>query len=119
MEPDLQTQKSNYEGRFHNFDVLLVPPQNSSRQVAWKKSFQEKFIFQYPTQLMDTIHKSALVIARVAFQPFYIPRKNGDFVGIDAASWKIISSHLKLQVKFLDAKNNGDTVNMVRYAITQ
>ncbi len=114
MEPDLQGQKGNYEGRFHNFDVILVPLQNSSEKVAWKRSFQKEFFYQDPAQLAYTSHNSVLVIACVPFQPFYIPIKNNQFVGIDLAAWKIITTHLKLKVEFLEAKNNGITINMVR-----
>ncbi len=114
MEHDLVTQKGKYEGRYYNFDVMLVPSQNSSKQVALKKSFQTKFMFHDPAQLTEKSHNSVFVIARVPFQPFYIPSQNGQFVGIDVDSWKIIISHLKLKVEFLEAKNNGETINMVR-----
>ncbi len=110
----MQAQKRNFEGRFHNFDVLLIPLQNSSRQVAWKKSFQKKFVFHDQAQLPDTTGMTELVVARVPFQPFYIPSKNGQIVGIDMATWKIIEIHLKLKVKFTEAYNNGASIKMVR-----
>ncbi len=110
----MQAQKRNFEGRFHNFDVLLIPLQNSSRQVAWKKSFQKNFVFHDQAQLSDTTHNTELVIARVPFQPFYIPSNNGQFVGIDMECWKIIKKHLKFEVKFTEAYNNGASIKMVR-----
>ncbi len=111
MENNLEAQLPQHEGRFHNFDIVLMGSKNASKELLWKKSHERKFVGHDKFEMPDTSH--TLEIAYVPISPFYSRHKNGHLQGMDANAWKIIGSHLQLNMKFLKAKHMGRTINMV------
>ncbi len=113
MEPEWESQKKQHEGRYHNFEIILFPYQNNSGQIMWKKSNERKFFYYNNSKMTYT--SKMLDISYSALPPWYIPSKDNKVNGIDVILWKIIGSHLKLKIRFLEAINMGRTIEMVRY----
>ncbi len=113
MEPEWESEKMQHEGRYHNYEIILIPHQNISGQIVWKKSYEQKFFYYTHSKMTDT--SETLEISYSALPPWYIPSTDGKIVGIDVTLWKIIGSHLKLNIRFLKAINMGRTIDMVTY----
>ncbi len=116
MEVDWKAQQLQHEGRFHNYDILLVPHKNDSEKIMWKKSYERKFVDLDKFKISHKIH--SLEIVYMTLPPFNMRNKDGNLVGIDANTWKIIGSHLHLDMKFTDAISIGRLKNMVKDSLT-